>query len=158
MAGADIPSPENGFTVIVEGDVDWLDTDSGTHTYFFEWYKTTSPSEIIRLGIEQAGGVVSRVVGQAYKGAWSESEAPTPFDQLGQGLARPFRVAFTLSPTHVQTVANGEAYAQVALPNGIPDPSSVAADLLENFNGTLTRLRIFNTALPEAALITETTI
>ena len=78
-------------------------------------------------------------------------------DALGQGIAIPFKIAARYSATEVQNIVNGVPSVSAQNTTGMPDMDGAdISQFLKNFTGTLSRFRMFDTALPEAALIAET--
>lgn len=152
-----IPPTLNGFTIIIDVNMDWVDVGRTVPTELFDW-SANNPTRILRIQLLQHASFVSKIRSTAFVDTSFVSENPTSDSGIGQGLARPLSIALRVTPSDIQTIANGNAYNSTQLSNGIPDPSQATAHLLKEFTGTLTRLRIFDVGLSEADLIQETTL
>lgn len=155
IPATNMPSPANGFSVVFEGTADWFDSDQTADILHWRDYSIT---EFISLYLTGAGGNKASIGSRAYKGGAAGSGTQAPFDEFGQGVARRVKAAIRVTPSEIQAFGNGNAYTSGTLTNGMPDPTSAEADILRNFTGTLAQLRIFDVALPTAALIEETAL
>lgn len=155
IAAANMPTDYRGLTIIAEGIVNWLDADDPAPTNLFRWLG----GDVIELNLLQAGGYVSGVSGSSFRtstGVKKTSNTPSPYDEFGEGINRRVIAAIRLTEEHIQAFGNGNAYTATTH-TGLPAPTA-AAEFLKNFTGSLTKFRIFDVALSEAALIEATTL
>ena len=153
ISAANMPATPNGFTIIVEGEIDWFDDDAAGHGY---WWESVPGGVVTNWGrLLRYSSFVDRVDFTVNtSGGTSAITSPG----IGTGVRRPFKLAGAMSSSHVQIVANGLAGNVKNISTAVPDLSAIDLDILVNMGVSLTRYRIFDTALPEAALITETTL
>ena len=153
IPAANMPATPNGFTIIVEGEIDWFDDDAAGHGY---WWESVPGGGVANWGrVLRYSSFVDRVDFTVNTvGGTSAITSPG----IGTGVRRPFKLAGAMSSSHVQIVANGLAGNVKNISTAVPDLSAIDLDILVNMGVSLTRYRIFDTALPEAALITETTL
>lgn len=154
IPAANMPASNHGYTFAFEGTVDFIDDDGASSKKWLRWGQSTTPG-IIQLLMENTGnfsGVMS-----ALQNNPGSRILRGPNNHLPPGVAVPFKFAAAFTPTGMTVAINGLTTTQ-AHADGLPDPTASSAALLADFNGSLSKLRIFDTALPESALITETTL
>jgi len=156
IASENIPSSREGLTFVFEGLIDHVDMNYGERVRWVHWTKSGT-SNALGAYLYDSHSLTSRI-----EAKYSTGVAKTSFsnsDALGQGIAIPFKIAARYSATEVQNIVNGVPSAPAQNTTGMPDMDGAdISQFLKNFTGTLSRFRIFDTALPEAALIAETTL
>lgn len=154
---ADLPTPAKACTILLTGAIDRVDADSAEEAVLFNWHIGAN-TEQIKLVLNSLGANdgLPELFSVAGGVSASATGAGVGLGQSGVGVE--FRIALVVTATSLQVIMNGAAGAAVTHANGLPDLSAAGVDLAQNFNGTVSEMRIFDTALPEAALITEMTI
>lgn len=157
IANANLPDAAPAYTFVFEGTIDRADTGSAEEAVLFNWHIGAN-TEQVKLVMNSSGANdgLPELFGVAGGASASAAGAGVGLGQEGIGVE--FRIALAVTATSLQVVMNGAAGTAVTHANGLPDLSTADIDLAQNFNGTLSRMRIFDIALPEAALITETTL
>lgn len=154
ISSENLPSSQGGLTFVLEGAIDHIDLDIGERVRWFNWIKS-NPAGYVNAFIFDNQLNVSMVQARYYDENLVASNSDK--DPLGTGLSRQFKIALCYSAREVQNVVNGTPSTPTQNPNGMPDLEGTdLIQFLMGFNGTLSRFRIFDTALPEAALIAET--
>lgn len=155
VPAANLPSSSGGLTFVLEGTIDRFDANENVESAIFYWQKAAD--ERILAWISSTGSYDGAVRARIQNNGMATADSN--LTALTAGLDTVFKFSLRFTETEVQTIVNGAATAATSHNLGLPDlTNSNIVSLLSGFTGTLSKLRIFDTALPEAALITETTL
>ena len=158
IATANLPTSTDEVTLIFEGFIDRVDSAAGNTIESTLAFWATSSGNRLWMYLVSNGG--SRDGEPAIR----MQNASGAYNAYGPDIAQndtgiPFKIAFSVNTSTTQIFLNGTAGSLLTHNTGIPDFTSAdITQFLEDFVGSLSKLRIFDVSLGESALVKETTL
>lgn len=155
-----LPDTPNGYTIVVEGFLDWLDAGQGA-TFMLFWTKNGSSGERVRLSCLASSSHVSTTIGEFFLATPTSASAASTIQPSAftPGMATPVKMALSCRQgSSVQLAVNGVAQAASSASGVLQSLNTGILTIADGWGASLSRFRIFDVALPEAALIDATTL
>lgn len=155
-----MPHTPNGFTFLLEADLDWLDGDQGQR-FLLNWSKSSSTGDRVRLSCLASGGHVSTTIADLFTSTPGSAGASssTLTTSFSPGLQAQVKMAVSIRPgMSIQLAVNGDARPTASATGDISSLNTGTLEIGQNWAASFNRLRIFDVALSETALVEATTL
>jgi len=152
VPNAKLPDLSGGVTFILEGALDYADTDLFNEGVLLEFFADVD--NYIRFRLDTQGTNTGNFAWQL-KNSGTLYTTQTPDDLFTPDLDIPFKIAATVSNSEIGMTVNGTSYTPVSVPS-LPDFNGVDMKIGELFQGTFSLVRVFDTVLSEADREAET--
>jgi len=148
IAAADLPYSATAMSIAMEGGIGYVDNGSTTEALFYNW--AADADNFILAKLNTASTNTGRL--DAQQEETTTNDAAVGNSQLTPGVLVPFSIAARHGATFIQLGNDGVAGTVNATPTALPDLSSSGLDLADDFNGTISRFRMWDADIGAAGI------